>query len=155
MAPEPLPNAFPTKSVGYFPGYSVPDFSPSKSFGQLHSAGIPGHVSIVTSPFLANSKAPTIPHLLKTDINIKDKKDNDAAKKSIVINIINGANTNATLFDVFSQSNQNTHSGLEGILSPMNSMRSGINTLNNQLSRSKIVLTLVIMMNGREYVNKY
>ena len=137
MAPEPLPNAFPTKSVGYFPGYSVPDFSPSKSFGQLQSAGIPGHVSIVTSPFLANSKAPTIPHLLKTDINIKDKKDNASAKKSIVINIINGANTNATLFDVFSQSNQDTHSGLEGILSPMNSMRSGINTLNNQLSRSK------------------
>ena len=88
-------DAFPTKSVGYFPGYSLPDFSPSKTSGRFQSSGFPGHVSLVTSPFLANSKVPTVPHLLESETNVKNQKDN-STKKRVVINIINGGNANTS-----------------------------------------------------------
>ena len=128
MTPDPSFDAFPTKSVGYFPGYSLPDFSPSKTSGRFQASGFPGHVSLVTSPFLANSKVPTVPHLLESETFAKNKKDT-SAKKRVVINIINGGNANTSFFDTLNPSEENKNIGLKGIQSPINS--------NDPLSRSR------------------
>ena len=132
--PEPLSDSYPTKSVGYFPGYSLPDFSPSKTSGKFQASSFPGHVSLVTSPFLVNSKDPIVPHLLESETNVKKKKET-ATKKRVVINIINGGNTNASFFDALNDSYENKNIGLRNIQNPINSM----NDLLSRRRRSLII----------------
>ena len=79
---------------GYFPGFGLPDFS-SPSHNQYHPPGYAGHVSIVSSPFLASSKSPQAPHLLEDKI-IEPPKRKKSQKKQVVINIINGPGSNRT-----------------------------------------------------------
>ena len=145
LTQKPLVDAFPTKSVGYFPGYSLPDFSPSKTSGRFQASGYPGHVSVVTSPFLANSKVPSVPHLLESDTNAQINKDG-AARKRVVINIINGGNTNTSFFDALNRSKSKVakNTGLVGIQSPINSM-------NDLLSRNR--RSLIINVTSSKYPN--
>ena len=79
---------------GYFPGFGLPDFS-SSSHNQYRPPGYAGHVSIVSSPFLANSKSPEAPHLLQDKV-IQFPTRKKSQKKQVVINIINGPGSNKT-----------------------------------------------------------
>ena len=110
-----------TKSSSYIPGFGIPSFttSPVKS-------SKPGHVSIITSPFLANSATPNVPHLLQSQSNQASKYSK--SKKKIIINIINGpVNLNDTQqITKFIDVNQSMiqKKGIQGILQPVNGLQS-------------------------------
>ena len=121
----------PNQQNVYFPGFGLPDFSPKNQF---KSAGAPGHISIVSSPFLANSKNPVAPHLIKADEYDTPKKQGNA-KKHVVINIINGVTSNQSL-NFLNPNRNGEYLGLQGIIAPMNDFKSAINSL-KPLQRKK------------------
>ena len=116
------------KSPGYFPGYSLPDFSPSRHSTKYRPPGFPGHVSIVSSPFLANSKPPLVPHLLEVPDKPSSSKRNSKPKRKVIINIINSdeAQNNNTLEDILNLSRnkeQNTENkGINGVIQPLSEL---------------------------------
>ena len=123
---------------GYFPGFGLPDFS-SSSRNQYRPPGYAGHVSIVSSPFLANSKSPQAPHLLEGKI-IEPPKRKKSQKKQVVINIINGPGSNKSFnFDHIINNNKenNRKMGLEGILQPMNELFNPPNRLGSFKRRKR------------------
>lgn len=108
------------RAPGYFPGYNLPDFSPTTK----SKNGIPGHISIVSSPFLANSKSPSVPHILES----KSSSNNSAKKKQVVINIINGSQNNISSFEDIEQKivrNNGLQNIMTGIKDPLNNLQRG------------------------------
>ena len=110
------------KSPGYFPGYSLPDFSPSRHSTKYRPPGFPGHVSIVSSPFLANSKPPLVPHLLEVPDKPSSSKRNSKPKRKVIINIINSDQTqnNNTLENILKLSQDKDYDkvnqGIKGVI---------------------------------------
>ena len=96
-------------------------------------------MSIVSSPFLANSKDPLVPHLLK-DPRQSEHKKVKKPKRKVIINIINSdeAQNNHTLENILKlsqeQDSSKVNQGMTGVIQPLNGMNS--RTLSNRYRRS-------------------
>ena len=125
---EPDKQEYPVRAGGYFPGFHLPNFSNPT---QRHKSGKPGHISIVTSPFLANSKTPLVPHLLKKDSQFTPKN------KKVVINIINnGGDTNNVSRIDLSRIIKEDDASNDGMRNIIQRLKTPLNELNSRTKRS-------------------
>lgn len=93
----------------------------------------------MSSPFLANSKDPLVPHLLEDPRQSENKKIKKP-KRKVIINIINSdeAQNNHTLENIFALSQEQdlskVNQGMTGVIQPLNGLNS--RKISNRYKRS-------------------